>query len=220
MSIIFLTIKLFADSIKNRKRFELIERQKLMVELKYLREQNNPHFLFNNMNNIYFLIDDSPQLAKESVLKLSDMLRFQLYISKSDIIPVEKEINYINSYISLQKLRHPDNLNVSFNIEGNPANFSLEPFVLFTFVENAFKHGVSQELNNNNIKIKLNFTDNNIELRIRNSYKQQKQSADDGGFGLQNIRQRLNLLYTEKHSLNISTKDQIFEVNLKIVVNK
>jgi len=216
IAIIIITIKLGTDFRQSRKRIEIIERQKLLVELKYLREQNNPHFLFNNLNNIYFLIDDDPDLAKEMIIKLSNLLRFQLYISNSDKIELAHEIKYIESYISLQKLRHSQIVNVKFIVEGNSDNIQVEPFMIFTFVENAFKHGIDQKLQENNIDIELVLQKRMLELTVKNKIKDNNEIKIDGGFGLESIKLRLDQLYPGKYHLDISADKRLFIINLKL----
>ncbi|PRX54921.1 sensor histidine kinase [Flagellimonas meridianipacifica] len=215
-----LSIKLAKNNIQNQRRQELLEKERLQTELQFLRHQLNPHFLFNTINSIFFLIKKQPDKASKSLAKFSELLRYQLYESNVDFIPLSKEINYLENFIALEQLRKKSSLRVIFNqnYEEKEA-YLIAPFILLTFVENAFKH-VSNEKNTLNwIEIYLSIEDTNtLKFNIINS----KPATTDngtftaGGIGLENVKRRLNLIYPSIHYLEFQDKKSTFSVSLSL----
>lgn len=191
-----------------------IEKQE--AELNYLRSQTNPHFLFNTLNNIYSLTRDKSDLAPESVLKLSKILRFMLYETGGDYIAIEQEIKIIGDYIELERLRYDESLRVNFNYDIADMKQSIPPLLLIPLVENAFKHGVSETRHHPFVDIRLSIKNKLLEFTVKNS-------ADSGfsekpvkeNIGLSNLRRQLELLYKE-YSLELRQGQSDFTSILKI----
>lgn len=211
-------IKLISDYFLVQKRLMEVAKEKAETELNFLKSQINPHFLFNSLNSVYFLIDKNNMEARKALHKFSDMLRYQLYEIKGEKISIEKEISYLKDYIDLQRLRN-ENCLVQFNIEEGMNSFSIEPLLLIPFVENAFKHlSHFSGGKKNEIQIDLSKQNGKVYFDIRNTTegKQVHEFSNDGGIGLNNVKRRLELLYPQKHELNISDTGEWFEVQLKI----
>lgn len=201
---------------RQREVIRKIEIEKLNTELEYLKAQINPHFLFNSINTIYFQIDKKNVAARDTLSMFSDMLRYQLYECNGHAVPIEKEINYLRSYVELQRLRKNENYKITFHCERNVKGFSIAPLLLICFVENAFKH-VSHFADNNNISIGLNYTDNTFSLTVINTFERKPNEPDHAGIGLKNVKRRLELLYPDQHQLNINeNSDGQFQVDLKL----
>ncbi len=196
-----------------------LESEKSAAELSALKSQVNPHFLFNSLNNLYSLALDKDQRTPGIILRLSDMMRYLLYESNVDLVPLEKEITYLHNYVEMQKLRVGDKVKISFEVEGEPAGKTVAPLLFLLLVENGFKHGVKGDTEGAFINIQLQITDHQLVFKTENN----KGAVDDvergqysGGVGLENLRRRLNLLYPEKHQLNISDGILTFTAVLKI----
>jgi len=195
---------------------ELINRNQAS-ELALLRSQVNPHFLFNTLNNIYSLVYKKSDDAPEAVMKLSSIMRYMLYDATSDKVLLEKEIEYLNSFIELQKLRLRQQDFVEINIHGQAGNQTIAPMLLIAFVENAFKHA-SKNSQKPGIRINLFIEPDQIRFIVTNHVRKSSESSGDpmGGIGLHNIQRRLDLLYPGKHSLVITEDQDIFTVKLVI----
>lgn len=214
-------IKLISDHFRMQQRIMEIAKEKAEAELSFLKSQINPHFLFNSLNSVYFLIDKSNTEARQALHKFSDMLRYQLYEAKDEKIPIEKEVGYLKDYIGLQQLRN-DNCAVRLNVDETMNSFSIEPFLLIPFVENSFKH-LSHFGNGkkNEVQIELSRQNGEMKFAIRNTTegKQVQELIRDGGIGLTNVKRRLELLYPKQHHLDISEAGGWFDVQLKIKIN-
>lgn len=203
---------------KNQRKLAVIEEEKKSMELKVLKNQLNPHFLFNTLNNLYTLALKKDDKTPEVIAKLSEMLDFVLYRSDEDFVDLEKEINLIENYISLEKLRYSENrLEVLFTKKINE-NYKITPLILLTFVENAFKHGTANETGKSKISMDLETIDNKINFKIKNTIPQNILSVQAGKpkIGLENIRKQLNILYPEKHILEIEETSEYFSINLTL----
>jgi LytS/YehU family sensor histidine kinase len=193
-----------------------IQMENLQTELRYLKAQMNPHFLFNSINTIYFQIDKKNLEARTSLQKFAELLRYQLYECNEDTISIEKEIEYLKSYIDLQKLRKNDNHSINFNAGEDVRGFSLAPLLLLPFVENAFKHLSNFDDQPNHVNVNLFGQNGHFEFEVSNSKNNAETSKNNNGIGLKNVQRRLELLYANKYSLAIDDKDQYYVVNLKI----
>lgn len=216
-----MSIKLTKKWIQTRRREQALEKEKLETELKFLRAQFNPHFLFNTINSIFVLITKNPPMASEALAKFSELLRYQLYECNEHQIPLHQELAYLENFIELQKLRQDANIQMTFQLE-KPANYKLmvAPFVIMPFVENAFKH-VSQQKNKSNwIRMDLYVEQRQLRLTVSNSISNQNHNGKEAvtchGIGLKNVQRRLDLLYPEKHALAISRDDHQFQVKLSL----
>lgn len=210
--------KLMLDYGRLQQRMAEIAKEKAEAELNFLKSQINPHFLFNSLNAVYFLIDKNNHDARQALHKFSDMLRYQLYEVKDSKIPVEKEIAYLKDYVDLQKLRRDENYSVTFNCSPEVKEFSIEPLLLIPFVENAFKHVSHHAAKNNFINLEMNRNNGSFLFEISNSKEINGSSVERGGIGLENVKRRLELLYPGKHELSIGNTETDFTVKLKLVI--
>lgn len=199
-------IKLFKHWLKNQRVKNELEKQNIKSELALLRNQVNPHFLFNTLNNIDTLITKDKEKASDSIIKLSEIMRYMLYEANSEKVPLEKEIDYLKSYISLQQLRLKKQNFVEFTIQGDYKGRTISPMLFISFVENAFKHG-SKITDSPGIRIELIINKQNIQFKITNYFTDNKNKDKTEGIGLSNVNRRLELLYPDKHQLKI-TKDK------------
>lgn len=192
----------------------IIEKQ--TAELNFLKSQTNPHFLFNTLNNIYSLARDKSDQAPESILRLSKILRYILYETGSRYIAIEQELKIINDYILLEKMRYDDSLRINFNYDIEDMKQSLPPLLLMPFIENAFKHGASETLNDPFIDIHLSVKNRFLELTVRNSAVSSQSNIEvKENIGISNLRRQLELLYN-KFELTIQNEKMIFTAILKI----
>lgn len=215
------SIKLFRNwYLKEQANKEL---QKLNVEneLKFLKSQINPHFLFNNLNNLYALTLKQSDLAPDAVLKLSNILRFGLYESQKQKVAIDDDIQFVRDYIELEKLRLGERTDITLEVEGNTFGKMIEPFLFINFIENAFKHGANPTLGKSFIHIRYVLDDvhkrlifsvsNNKPMSLNNLDK-----AKVGGIGLKNVQTRLNILYPSRHTLNIVEDKDHYSVTLTL----
>ena len=211
----------FGSAIKLSKD-SFIRRQKAKeAELKLLKAQLNPHFLFNTLNNLYGLSVIKSDKLPSLMLKLSDLLRYSLYETSAVLVPLEKEIKYLENYIALEKIRLEDKTAINFQVSGNLSSMKIAPMLFIVFVENAFKHlGV---LNDGKSSVSVKIIENNEELYFscENTIEEtetQNHQLEKGksGIGLQNAKKRLSLLYADKHQLKIEKKTNFYGVNLKL----
>jgi sensor histidine kinase YesM len=208
-------IKLLLDRTQVQIRSLTLEKQKSEIELKLLKTQLNPHFLFNTLNNIYTLsLLNSPKTS-ESIARLSEILDYILYRCNAKTVPISGEIQLIEHYIALEKLRYDERLKVSFTKEISQ-NVEIAPLILLTFVENAFKHGASEDAGSPEITIDLRVTVDELIFMVKNSLSSMQTHTKQEGLGLLNIQQQLELIYPKQHLLEIKHLDNLFEVILTI----
>ncbi len=204
-------------ALRREKEASQLKSENLNSELKFLRSQINPHFLFNALNNIYSLSIMKSDKTPDNILKLSDMLRYIIYDCNADRVPLEKELNYINNYIDLQKLKDDKITNIDVDFEGGDPKSMIAPMIFIPFIENSFKHSKIEDLDQGWIKMKIQNTNGDLLFVISNSITTKEYTKDKiGGVGLENVRRRLELLYPDKHDLKIESSDDIFLVELKI----
>jgi hypothetical protein len=191
--------------------------EKLDAEIKFLKSQINPHFLFNALNNIYAMTVIKSDKAPDHLLKLSGMLRYMLYDCKADKVPLYKEIEYLRHFIDLHLLKDSRGLNVKLELDDHRSDMPIAPMLFIPFVENAFKHSKIEDLENGWISIRLATEPNALLFEVKNSLPKEAFTKDKAsGIGLQNVRRQLELLYPDQHELGISQTDGVFFVNLKI----
>ncbi|MCC6281245.1 MAG: histidine kinase [Saprospiraceae bacterium] len=208
-----------AFASKKEQEAAVYKSEKLEAEIKFLKSQINPHFLFNALNNIYTLTLLKSDNAPDHLLKLSGMLRYMLYDCKAETVPLHKEIAYLQHFIDLQMLKDSCGLNVKVHFDESRPNLNIAPMLLIPFVENAFKHSKIEDLDKGWIKIDLRTGDGTIEFVVENSLPGHNVSKDKvGGIGLKNVRRQLELLYPERHALEISEKDGVFRVGLRVEI--
>lgn len=212
-----MSIKLTKKWIETQRRQQALEKEKLETELKFLKYQFNPHFLFNSINSIFFLIHKNPDMASASLAKFSELLRHQLYECNDQEIPLSKEVTYLENFIELEKLRQNPNLQVNVNIdEGYSSGIGIAPFILMTFVENAFKHVSKHKTEPNWINIDLALTGMQLSFVVSNSAgkNESRDVVNYGGIGLKNVQRRLDLVYPDQYQLDIQDNADSFLVKL------
>lgn len=197
------------------KRSKESELEKVNAELSYLKLQINPHFLFNTLNNIYSLASVQSTQTPAAVMKLSEIMRYVTQDAQADIVPLEKEIQYINNYIELQKMRSNDKLELNFKAEGDFSRNSIAPLLLISFVENAFKYGVSTH-EKSHISIHITAERDVLQMRVRNTVFDRPEHAATSSIGMSNTRRRLDLLYPGRHSLTFGKTNGYYTVDLKM----
>jgi hypothetical protein len=212
-------VKLMFDYTRLQQRMAETAREKAEAELNFLKSQINPHFLFNSLNSVYFLIDKNNTEARQSLHKFSGMLRYQLYEMNGARIPVEKEISYLQDYVDLQTLRKDEHFEVRFNHSPQVNGFMIEPLLLVPFVENAFKHVSNHPGGKNFINLEITRSNGQFIFSATNSKDEEKNTDPYGGIGLANVRRRLELLYPGKHDLRITDENGIYRVDLKLSIN-
>jgi two-component system LytT family sensor kinase len=210
-----IVIKQFRLQLADKEKEKNLIRDKLETELKFLRNQTNPHFLFNTLNNIYALARKKSDETADVVMKLSKLLRFMLYETKNAQIRIIDEIKILDDYIELEKLRYDDRLTISFAREIDNENEQIAPLLLIPFVENAFKHGASESRFESSIHLEMNLQNGILELNIENTKERNGKKLNNDNIGLTNVRRQLELLYKE-HEVSIKCEDTLFKVFLKI----
>jgi two-component system LytT family sensor kinase len=211
-------VKLLFDHTRMQKRLAEVAKERSEAELNFLKSQINPHFLFNSLNSVYFLIDKQNTEARNALHRFSDMLRYQLYEVRDKKMPIEREVGYLQDYMNLQRLRLDENASTQLHIDEDMRSFLIEPLLLIPFVENAFKH-LSRFSNGraNEIIIGLSAKNGSMDFSVRNTTEGRvKEIGTHGGIGLENVRRRLQLLYPGEHELQITEKEGWFNVHLKL----
>jgi two-component system, LytTR family, sensor kinase len=216
-----MSIKLTKNWIRARQQEQLLREEKLETELKFLKSQFNPHFLFNTINSIFVLIHKNQDVASESLAKFSGLLRYQLYECNEHLILLRKELNYLENFIELEKLRMEDNAQCTVTIEGNVnPDLQIAPFILMPFVENAFKHLSQRKDKPNKITIKIQVDGHRLRFTVTNTTAPAMDTTTGikqyRGIGLTNVRRRLDLLYPERHLLAIDQHQGSYCVILEL----
>jgi two-component system, LytTR family, sensor histidine kinase AlgZ len=191
-----------------------IEKEKLTAELNFLKAQVNPHFLFNTLNNLYYLAYSKSENTAEVIEKLSRMMRYMIYDSNYPQVQLSKEIEYMQNYISLEKLRLSDKVNIQFSVEGDSDTVRITPLILITFLENAFKHGVTSSSKESWINVSLECKPNQLHFTVSNSKPSVSRIDEKSGIGLQNVKRRLELSYPGKHVLKMNDLPNEYRVQL------
>lgn len=208
-----------AHWVRNYHRNQELEKEKLAIELKMLKGQVNPHFLFNSINNIYALALEKSDKTPDALLKLSELLHSMLYECSGDKVALEKEVKLIHNYLDLEKLRYGDKVDIFFKVTGETEQFQISPLLLVPLVENSFKHGVSESIDKCWVNIDLNLKQDELAFGINNSKVKQLNGAqqhETGGIGLMNLKKRLALEYPNKYKFTIEENEDEFNVNLII----
>lgn len=207
-------IKFYFKSRHDDKQLMVLEKENLEQQLEYLKYQINPHFFMNTLNNIHALVDIDPEKAKDTILELSKMMRFVLYEGDKKGVPITREFDFIRNYITLMRLRYTDKVEVKVELPAEVPDYELPPLMLITFIENAFKHGISYQ-HASFIHVKAGIEGTKLRFSCRNS-KADKPNEEKGGVGLANVKQRLNLIYGTNYTLNIQDEPDIYNVELEI----
>ena len=211
-----LGVKLYFMSQRDRERQKIIDQHNLEQQMEYLKYQVNPHFFMNTLNNIHALVDIDPERAKTTIVELSKMMRHILYEGSKKLIPLTREVEFLNLYVQLMRLRYTSKVHINVDVPPQLPELKLPPLMLIIFVENAFKHGISYR-EESFVNIKLRVENKRLLFSCRNSKPTQVQHTNEkGGMGLQNVRQRLELLYDDDYTLDINDGEKTYEVKLDI----
>jgi two-component system, LytTR family, sensor kinase len=220
-AIVFAMFKYYKNWINSQTIANEAERKQLSSELQVLKAQLNPHFLFNTFNNLYVLALQKSDKTPEVISRMSDLFHYILYECNAIEIPVSKEIKLLDDYIQLEQLRYSDRLSITFEKDIDNSNWLIPPMMLYTFLENCFKHGCSNDPGSPWIKILIRVRNNQFGFKASNSIPatncQKKEIVE--GVGLSNIRRRLELIYPKNHRLEIINEDCVFHVHLWIGIN-
>ena len=211
-----MAIKFLFKSIRDDHRMKSLEKQTSEAELAYLKHQINPHFFMNTLNNIHALIDIDKEKAQKTVLELSKIMRYVLYDASLPSVPLEKEIHFLSNYIELMKIRYTEQVDIRISLPDEIPNTQIPPLLFISFLENAFKHGISYK-SESFIHLSMKIKDQELDCLIVNSYFEEKET-EDTGIGLDNTRKRLRLLYDTNYTLHIENKDDQYRVLLIIPI--
>ncbi|MEO5907519.1 MAG: histidine kinase, partial [Saprospiraceae bacterium] len=214
-------LKIISDWQRQERDRKDLDTQRMQSEIKFLKSQINPHFLFNTLNSLYALTLKKSDSAPEIVIKLSEMMRYMLYECNERRVPLHKEVNYLQNYLDLEKLRQSGHADIQFKIEGNITDQTIAPLIFIPFLENSFKHGINHQLGDGYVHVIMKVLDNKLLLRILNSKPTQKpimNGRPSGGIGLANVKRRLSLLYPNHYKLDIdeTPKEHIVELSLDL----
>ena len=213
-----MVLKFVKQWYKDQKSTRELQQVQLQTELKFLKSQINPHFLFNSLNNLYALTLKKSDLAPQLVLRLSDILRYILYESNAGTVSLAKEMKHVKDYVEIERLRLGNAVNIDLNLPDNDllSGFEIEPMLYLTLVENAFKHSENVIPEKRYVKILAEPVEKGFRFLIENSFNPSNKSKERGGIGLQNIKKRLILTYPNKHTLNSLVNNEVYSVDLKI----
>lgn len=212
-------VKITVDWYTNiRERQELVT-ETMQSELKFLKSQINPHFLFNTLNSLYALTLKKSDLAPDIVLKLSEMMRYMLYECNEKWVPLSKEVNYVANYLELERIRQGNRVDILYEVDGLVSDQKIAPLMFIPFIENCFKHGLGNQISRGFVNIRLIVRGKDIDLRIENSKAEampKQVHPRSGGIGLVNVRRRLDLLYPNRYQLNVDDAPSTYTVKLKL----
>ena len=220
-TLIFFMIKIFRERAAKQRQIESLLKEKAQAELNFLKAQIHPHFLFNTLNNLYALSLDKSDEAPEVVAKLSEMLDYMLYQCKAPKVLVSKEIKLLENYIDLEKIRYGHRLKLDFTHKLDHPKAMIAPLILISFVENAFKHGVSDTLHDAIINIKLVVKDDQLHFNVFNTKTRAEQSDQmdyKKGIGINNVKRQLELTYPGQYQLHVDGAEESYEVGLSIIL--
>jgi two-component system, LytTR family, sensor kinase len=212
-------IKIISDWARYQRDRKELQTQTMQSELTFLKSQINPHFLFNTLNNLYALTLKKSDKAPEIVIKLSEMMRYMLYDCNEKRVKLSKEINYIQNYLELEKLRQSDQSRITFKVEGKVGEQKIAPLLFIPFLENSFKHGLNSTINNGFVDIELRVIDQQVDFRMINSKADtlpMQTHKRSGGIGLKNVRRRLQLQYPDKYKLKVEDSPNAYAIHLSL----
>jgi hypothetical protein len=216
------TYGLLLEFIERESKIEDLRNEQMRSELSFLRSQISPHFIFNILNSIVYLIrTKADKKAEEVTIRLSSLMRYMLYDSDQSMVPLDREVEYVKNYIDLQRMRFEDDVQIDFEVKGAVDGSMIEPMLLIPFVENSFKHGVGF-VREPYIKVLLAFQKGILHFEVENKIgKLIEDSKDDSsGIGLKNVKRRLELLYPNEHKIEVIEDDKLFKVQLDMSLNK
>jgi len=214
-----IVFKLFRMQLSNINREKDLSKEKLETELKFLKNQINPHFLFNTLNNIYALARKKSDLAPVIIMKLSKLLRFMLYEAEKSHVPIAEEIRVLEDYVEVEKVRFSKRLHITFTQDIDDQSQAITPLILLPFIENAFKHGPGEMLSDTFIDINIMLNNGYLNFMVINSKEAKECESNAKKIGLNNVRRQLELMYKE-FKLDIENLNNTFKINLSINLNK
>ncbi len=217
--LLFVGFKLAWDNLKKQSQLERLEKEKMESQLQFLRSQLNPHFLFNNLNNLYSYAQENSPKTPGIILQLSAIMRYVLYESQGNFVPLEKELKYLEDFIRLQELQLEGRGAITFAVQGDPYGKVIAPLILIAFVENCFKHSLSTQAENIVIDIRADVRENQLDFRCSNTYSPTTNTSNEylgKGIGLDNVRKRLELLYPGRHQLETRATETVFYADLQL----
>lgn len=218
-ALMFLCMTMISMFLRQNQRYHEMKEEKQLSEIAYLRAQINPHFLFNTLNNIYSLTLMKSDSASDAVMKLSKMMRFVVSESSKEMVPLQQDLDYIKNYILLQQLRLVDKESVIFEVNGSTTGLMISPLLLINFIENAFKYGVMDEVDQP-IKIIITIEEQWLSLDVENTISEdQIPDQIKTEVGIKNTEKRLNYLYANAYQLQIDKQENKFKVHLKLKLN-
>ncbi len=212
-------IKIISDWQRHQRDRKDLETQRMQSEIKFLKSQINPHFLFNTLNSLYALTLKKSDKAPEIVIKLSEMMRYMLYECNERRVPLQKEVNYIENYLALEKIRQSGQADIQFKVEGQIADQTIAPLMFIPFLENSFKHGLNHQIGDGYVHVIMKVLGEKLLIRILNSKPNHSTLPivkQNGGIGLANVRRRLSLLYPNQYKLDIEESDTAHIVELSL----
>ncbi len=215
----FILLKFAKDAFVVKRRFAKLQKEKQITDLNFLRSQVHPHFLFNTLNNIYVLALKKDKRTSSVVKQLGDMMEYMVESSTATLVPIQKEIDLILNYLDLEKIRYEERLSLSFVYEIDDDDAKIAPLMLMSFVENAFKHGVSGDINNPIVKVSLIVKNGILDFKIFNTKSEHKQSDERSykkGIGVSNVKRQLDIIYQNDYTLDIQESAIEYELNLKL----
>lgn len=214
------SIKLVGEWYITQKSKQKLDTQRINAEISFLKTQLNPHFLFNSLNSVYSLANKKSDDTTQAIVTLSELMRYMIYETQKELVPLKDEINYIKNYITLQNLRLKDSSGVRINIYGK-VDYKIEPLLLISFIENAFKYGTDFN-GKTDIRIKIEVVDNSLNFEVTNYVSIHKRDDQNSGIGLKNVKNRLELQYPNAHELEIEEvgKKYIVKLKLKLKTNR
>ncbi len=219
--------KFLLDWGRNQKRMRELQKHNFKTELDFLRSQVQPHFFFNTLNNLYSLTLDKSDLAPDTVIKLSELMSYVIYDGKQKKVPLAKEVSYIQNYLDLERLRFGNKVKTTFKVKGQVNNHKISPLLMLPFLENSFKHGVGDGIDEIKIDIGLEINDKGVIFTVANRKFDHLSNGSQGpyhhighnGVGIENIKRRLNLIYGNQYQLDINDQSDLYTVTLKIPTN-
>jgi LytS/YehU family sensor histidine kinase len=219
-TLVFTALAYFINYAKQEARMNALKQAKLQADLNYLKAQVQPHFFFNTLNNIYSLALQRSAETAPLVARLSDMMRYVIYDTVNQKVSLQKEIDFLKTYVDVESVRYNKNIRISFDTQGINEKARIEPLLLLPLIENMFKHGVQHEMGSGFVEIVICVTGNELTLQARNSKPSViMQQTDSKGLGLDNVNKRLELLYPGKYKLAIQEDASYYEVLLTLQLN-
>lgn len=203
-------------ALKQEAQVKTLKERQLISELNYLKSQIQPHFFFNTLNSIYALAIKQSKDTAPMVVQLSEIMRYILYQSAGQKVPLQQEVAFLHNYVEIERTRHHQHICINFDVQGITGTAQIEPLLLLPFIENAFKHGAREAVEKGYVSIVLCLVEKDLSLQVVNSKPERKTGTDTPGIGLQNVKKRLELLYPNRHQLQVSENEQRYEMNLNL----